>query len=98
MQHLHGKDFTIYACVADRNNKSAEEVDVFAGGFPCQPFSKAGLQKAFKDRRGIVFFEMVRYIKAKRPRLILLENVKGLVIMFVAEFKDINEYHTARKF
>lgn len=54
-------------------------VDVMVGGFPCQAFSIAGYQKGFDDSRGELFFEMLRLIKAHKPRAILLENVKNLV-------------------
>ena len=58
------------------------------GGFPCQPFSIAGVSKknalgrehGFKDEtQGILFFDIVRIIEAKRPKAFLLENVKNLV-------------------
>lgn len=54
-------------------------VDVMVGGFPCQAFSIAGYRKGFDDSRGELFFEMLRLIKAHKPRAILLENVKNLV-------------------
>jgi len=49
------------------------------GGFPCQAFSIAGKRAGFKDTRGTLFFEIARIIKQKQPRLLLLENVKGLL-------------------
>ena len=51
--------------------------DVLLAGFPCQPFSHAGLKRGFDDIRGTLFFDIVRIIKLKRPKMILLENVKG---------------------
>lgn len=56
-----------------------EEFNLLTGGFPCQPFSMMGSQKGFKDRRGGLFFEIITIIKSKRPRYILLENVKNLI-------------------
>jgi len=53
--------------------------DLFIGGFPCQSFSIAGKRGGFKDTRGTLFFDIARIIKAKRPKNILLENVKGLL-------------------
>jgi DNA (cytosine-5)-methyltransferase 1 len=53
--------------------------DVLVGGFPCQAFSVAGKRLGFEDTRGTLFFEVARIAREKRPRLILLENVKGLV-------------------
>lgn len=53
--------------------------DILVGGFPCQAFSQAGKQLGFEDTRGTLFFEIARIIKAKRPKVFLLENVKNLV-------------------
>lgn len=63
------------------------EFDVLVGGFPCQPFSIAGVSKknsmgrphGFKDKtQGTLFFDVARIIAAKRPKAFLLENVKNL--------------------
>ena len=54
------------------------DFDVLLGGFPCQPFSQAGLHKGFDDTRGTLFFEIERIISEKRPKAFLLENVKQL--------------------
>jgi DNA (cytosine-5)-methyltransferase 1 len=53
--------------------------DLLCAGFPCQSFSVAGKRKGFKDIRGTLFFEVARIAEAKRPSLLLLENVKGLL-------------------
>lgn len=53
--------------------------DVLLGGFPCQAFSTAGLRKGFNDTRGTMFFEIQRIIEEKKPRALMLENVKGLI-------------------
>lgn len=55
------------------------DFDILLGGFPCQPFSQAGLHKGFSDTRGTLFFEIERIIEAKRPKAFLLENVKQLI-------------------
>jgi DNA (cytosine-5)-methyltransferase 1 len=52
--------------------------DILLAGFPCQPFSAAGLKKGFSDTRGTLFFEIERIIDGKRPKVFLLENVKQL--------------------
>lgn len=50
--------------------------DVLLGGFPCQPFSQAGLKKGFADTRGTLFFDVARIVNHHRPRVVFLENVK----------------------
>ena len=54
------------------------DFDILLGGFPCQPFSQAGLKKGFSDTRGTLFFEIERILHEKRPKAFLLENVKQL--------------------
>ncbi len=54
------------------------DFDMFTGGFPCQPFSSAGLGKGELDIRGTLFYDVVRICESKKPQHILLENVKGL--------------------
>lgn len=55
------------------------DFDLLCGGFPCQSFSVAGKRKGFQDTRGTLFHEILRIAKAKQPRVLLLENVKGLL-------------------
>jgi DNA (cytosine-5)-methyltransferase 1 len=52
--------------------------DLFTGGFPCQPFSSVGLGQGEQDIRGTLFYDIIRICDIKRPKHILLENVKGL--------------------
>lgn len=59
--------------------KDIPDFDLFTGGFPCQPFSSAGLGKGELDIRGTLFYDVIRICRAKRPKHILLENVKGLI-------------------
>ena len=57
---------------------------MYVAGFPCQPFSTAGLQRGFadtKDGRGELFWEVLRYIEDRRPKIFLLENVEGLTTL-----------------
>jgi len=55
------------------------DFDLLCAGFPCQAFSVAGKRKGFEETRGTLFFEICRIAEAKRPPLLLLENVRGLL-------------------
>lgn len=69
------------------NPEELPDFDLFTGGFPCQPFSSAGLQLGVDDKygRGTLFFHIVRICQVKRPKYLLLENVKGLTQKKFAE-------------
>jgi len=70
----------------DINSVDPENIpnfDVCCAGFPCQPFSIAGHRLGFEDTRGTLFFNIVNIVKSKiesgyPPKVLLLENVKGL--------------------
>jgi DNA (cytosine-5)-methyltransferase 1 len=55
------------------------DFELLCAGFPCQSFSIAGKRGGFDDTRGTMFFEIERILDEKKPRLCLLENVKGLL-------------------
>ncbi len=59
--------------------KSIPDFDILTGGFPCQPFSQAGLKKGFSEARGTLFFDVARIIKEKQPKAFFIENVRGLL-------------------
>ena len=77
-------NFPIKVDVRDINEVDAEEIpsiDIMVGGFPCQPFSNAGLKQGFNDEkgRGNLFFELIRIMKAKRSKAILIpEWTRGI--------------------
>ena len=54
------------------------DFDILTGGFPCQTFSVAGKGKGELDARGTLFYEIIRIAEVKKPKMMLLENVKGL--------------------
>lgn len=56
-----------------------KEIDVLTGGFPCQAFSYAGKKLGFGDIRGTLFFEFARAVKETQPKILVAENVRGLL-------------------
>lgn len=68
----------IYGDITKISEKDIPEHDILLAGFPCQPFSQAGLKKGFKDTRGTLFFDIERILISKKPKAFLLENVKQL--------------------
>ncbi|MDQ6979254.1 MAG: DNA (cytosine-5-)-methyltransferase [Mariprofundaceae bacterium] len=66
---ISGIDFTAYH----------NQIDILSGGFPCQAFSYAGNKLGFEDARGTLFFEFARAVKESNPKVILAENVRGLL-------------------
>ena len=55
------------------------ELDLLFGGPPCQSFSLAGKQLGLRDERGLLLFEIIRFAEVLQPKVILLEQVKGLL-------------------
>ncbi len=66
--------------ILDAAETKVGEVDLIAGGPPCQSFSRAGKQLSVEDERGQLFLEFVRVVRDIKPRWFLFENVKGLIL------------------
>jgi DNA (cytosine-5)-methyltransferase 1 len=67
-----------YGDITKINPMDIPDFDLFTGGFPCQPFSQVGLGQGEQDTRGTLFHDIIRICDVKRPKHILLENVRGL--------------------
>lgn len=59
-------------------NEILPDCDIIIGGFPCQGFSIANLNRSMKDERNFLYLQLLKAISVKQPRYFLLENVKGL--------------------
>lgn len=69
----------IVAFTNDKKNiKSLPNFDLLTGGFPCQTFSMMGNQTGFDEDRGQMFFRIMDILMVKKPKYVLLENVKNL--------------------
>ena len=75
----HFPEHTNYGDITAIDADALPDFDLLVGGFPCQSFSIAGKRGGFEDTRGTLFFDLARILRAKRPRLFLFENVKGLL-------------------
>ena len=83
LQSLYIKNFPDTWVDGDITKTNLEEIpshSLLCAGFPCQPFSVAGLKKGFKDeKKGNLFFEIMKVIKVHSPEYLILENVQGLL-------------------
>jgi len=66
-----------YGDITQIKEEYIHQHDILLAGFPCQPFSNAGLKKGFDDTRGTLFFDIARIVKYHKPKVLFLENVKG---------------------
>jgi len=75
---LNYPDSEVHGDITKIEENDIPDHDILLAGFPCQPFSQAGLKKGFNDTRGTLFFDIERILLAKEPEAFLLENVKRL--------------------
>ena len=66
-------------------------VDILSGGFPCQPFSQAGVRKGVEDPRHL-YPHFSRGIEECKPRIVFLENVEGIISSKTAEGESVLHY------
>lgn len=62
----------------DRGPIGVPEHEVLAAGFPCQPFSKSGHQRGMDEARGTLFWNIARVLQVRKPKVVLLENVRNI--------------------
>jgi DNA (cytosine-5)-methyltransferase 1 len=67
-----------YGDITSVNMDQIPDHDLLCAGFPCQPFSIIGKRDGFDDARDFLFFEVAKVVAEKRPKLVMLENVKQL--------------------
>ena len=91
-------DMKCHEDIFQLNEKELIDFDILCAGFPCQPFSSAGLKKGMNDVRSKVYDKLLSIIIEKQPKIILLENVKNLLVLdkgnvikkIVSDLENIN--------
>lgn len=103
-RHNFGGDYLVEGDIKEVDPHDIPDIDILNAGFPCQAFSVAGYRKGFEDERGNLFFEITRILEVKRPKAILLENVKNLeshdhgnTFKVIKEQLNILGYHIQHK-
>jgi len=73
-------EYTLHNDIKTRDCAAAPECDLFVSGAPCQAFSSAGKGAGLDDLldRGVTLFHSLDYVRHKRPRVVVIENVRGL--------------------
>ena len=84
IREIYAKNFPstkkICGDITKVNIKDIGKHDILTAGFPCQPFSRAGLRKGFEDEnKGNLFFEIMKIVNKYNPEYIILENVETLL-------------------
>jgi len=81
-REIYKKNFGDYPTETDVRQldpKRLPDFDILTAGFPCQSFSVAGNERGFEDDRGNLFFEIIKIANEKKPSILFLENVEGLL-------------------
>lgn len=80
-QQVYSSNFSgiVHGDITNINEQNIPAHDVLCAGFPCQSFSSCGNGKGLSDPRGTLFFDILRIAKYHKPKIIFLENVKGLL-------------------
>ena len=66
--------------ITEINENEVPECDGIIGGPPCQSWSEGGARRGIDDKRGQLFFDFIRILKAKKPSFFLAENVSGMLL------------------
>ena len=79
INYKHNYKMDTLGDICDIDPSTVEPYDILCAGFPCQPFSRAGRHKGFKDSRGNMFLQVMRFININSPKIVVLENVSALL-------------------
>lgn len=93
----HYKNHNELGNIKNVSNESIPEHDLLCGGFPCQSFSNIGKKRGFNDKRGSLFFEIIRILLYKQPKYFILENVSNILYIENGRVfsKIINELYSS---
>lgn len=78
-EHNHKHTYLDKRSITDIDASEVPDCDGIIGGPPCQSWSAAGARRGIDDKRGQLFFDFIRILKAKKPRFFLAENVAGML-------------------
>jgi DNA (cytosine-5)-methyltransferase 1 len=81
-KEIYDYNFNNKLTLADLHDIKTEDIpqhDILCCGFPCQPFSISGNRLGFEDIRSNIFWKIIDIVKMKKPKCLLLENVKNIL-------------------